>query len=446
MGVVTFTELKHSVSGKKTLRPCLSVRHGNEWPLSEVASDLTVEVGEASFPLHKFPLVSRSGKIRKLLSENKESKITRINLDGIPGGPESFELAAKFCYGYAIDISLANVAMLRCTAHNLQMTEGFSENNLELRTELYLKDSVFPITSNSIAVLHRCENLLPVAEEINLVGRIISGIVSNVCREQLSSGLSKLDRSLSMAAGSDPSSEWWEEAMAVLSLEFFQRVLSAMKAKGLKQETLGRILVNYAQNSIREIESSSNRRFSDPEAQKKQRMMVEAVVSLLPTHSRKSPVPISFLSGLLKASVMVSASSVCRADLEKRIGLQLDQAILEDILIPSSSNGNGNHQMYDTESAARIFSVFSNLKQDDEERDGFYEYDSPKSPKQSLIFKFSKLMDSYLAEIALDSNLPASKFISLAELLPDHARSITDGLYRSVDIFLKVMLSVSFSH
>jgi len=42
--------------------------------------------------------------------------------------------------------------------------------------------------------------------------------------------------------------------------------------------------------------------------------------------------------------------------------------------------------------------------------------------------------------VALDSNILPSKFISLAELLPDHARLVTDGLYRAVDIFLKARI------
>jgi hypothetical protein len=67
-----------------------------------------------------------------------------------------------------------------------------------------------------------------------------------------------------------------------------------------------------------------------------------------------------------------------------------------------------------------------------------YEFDSPGSPKQSSILKVSKLLDNFLAEVALDLNLLPSKFIALAELLPDHARVTSDGLYRAVDIFLKV--------
>ncbi|XP_039012142.1 BTB/POZ domain-containing protein At1g03010-like [Hibiscus syriacus] len=67
-----------------------------------------------------------------------------------------------------------------------------------------------------------------------------------------------------------------------------------------------------------------------------------------------------------------------------------------------------------------------------------YEFDSQRSPKQSSIFKVSKLFDTYLAEVALDTNLLPSKFIAVAESLPDHARVVSDGLYEAVDIFLKV--------
>ncbi|MCI26326.1 BTB/POZ domain-containing protein, partial [Trifolium medium] len=104
-------------------------------PISDVSSDLTIEVGASSFALHKFPLVSRSGRIRKLLLESRDSKVSRISLPSVPGGAEAFELAAKFCYGINIEITLSNVAMLRCIAHFLEMTEDFAEKNLLTRAE-----------------------------------------------------------------------------------------------------------------------------------------------------------------------------------------------------------------------------------------------------------------------------------------------------------------------
>ncbi|XP_068659252.1 BTB/POZ domain-containing protein At1g03010 [Aristolochia californica] len=452
MGVATMAELKPSVSGKRAFCPSSSTRHV-EWPLSDVSSDLGVEIGGTNFSLHKFPLVSRSGKIRKLLLEAKDPKVSRIILHNVPGGSEAFEQAAKFCYGVNIELTLSNIAMLRCTAHFLEMTEEFAEKNLEIRTEVYLKEMVIPNSSNSITVLHSCQTLLPVAEEINIISRLINGIASNACKEQLTSGLSKLEQNLPVRAVSvepETPADWWGKSLTVLNLDFFQRVLSAVKSKGLKQDMISKILINYAHNSLQGLvvrdAQSLKGSLSDMELQKKQRMIVEAIVGLLPTQSRKSPVPMAFLSGLLKTATMASASAACRSDLERRIGLQLDQAILEDILIPANPQGNNHHQLYDTDSIQRIFSIFLNL---DEEEDGGahhlrdenemgYEFDSPGSPKQSSILKVSKILDTYLAEIALDSNLTPAKFIALTELLPDHARVVNDGLYRAVDIFLKV--------
>ncbi|KAK4407046.1 BTB/POZ domain-containing protein [Sesamum angolense] len=275
MGVVTVAELKPSISGKRSFRPvqvrgmllnvvnnaCARLPYGATgaeapgfWlpaymPISDVSSDLTIEVGTASFALHKFPLVSRSGRIRKLLSEAKDSKISRLNLSGVPGGSQAFELAAKFCYGVNIEITVSNVGMLRCAAHFLEMTEEFSDKNLEARTEVYLKDTVLPSIPNSITVLHHCEGLLPTAEEINLSSRLINGIANNACKEQLTSGLSKLEHNFpSKHSGADGEipSDWWGKSLTLLSLDFFQRVLSAVKTKGLKQDMISRILINYA--------------------------------------------------------------------------------------------------------------------------------------------------------------------------------------------------------
>lgn len=451
MGVVTVGELKPSISGKRSFRPNSSVRHASEWPISDVSSDLTVEVGTSSFPLHKFPLVSRSGRIRKILLEAKDNKICRINLPAVPGGGEAFELAAKFCYGMNVDITLANIASLRCIAHYLEMTEEFADKNLESRAEAYLKDNVLPNISHSISVLHHCERLLPVAEDINLVLRLINAIASNACKEQLTSGLSKLDHNFQgKVVEPETPSDWWGKSLAVLNLDFFQRVLSAVKSKGLKQDMISKILINYAQTSLQGLLARDPNvmkgSLPDLDLIKKQRVMVEAIVSLLPTQSRKSSVPMGFLSSLLKTAIGSSASILCRSDLERRIGLQLDQAILEDILIPATSHGNSHSiTMYDTDLVLRIFAIFLNLDEDEDEDNHLrdesemvYDFDSPGSPKQSSILKVSKLLDNYLTEVAVDSNLSPSKFIALAELLPDHARVVSDGLYRAVDIFLKV--------
>ncbi|GJN31460.1 hypothetical protein PR202_gb19860 [Eleusine coracana subsp. coracana] len=263
MGVATVTELKQSISGKRTFRPSLITRHANEWPPTDVSSDLTVEVGTSSFALHKFPLVSRSGKIRRLVAESKDAKLARLSLHGTPGGAAAFELAAKFCYGVHVEVTASNVATLRCAAQYLQMSEDLCDKNLELRAESFLREHVLPSIQASVAVLRSCEPLLPAAEDVGLVSRLVAAIATNVCKEQLASGLSsKLDH-MSMSSHATTTNnkldldspaagggEWWGKSVAGLGLELFQRVLSAVKAKGLKQETVTRILINYAQNSL----------------------------------------------------------------------------------------------------------------------------------------------------------------------------------------------------
>jgi len=312
---------------------------------------------------------------------------------------------------------------------------------------------VFPNISNSISVLHNCESLLPISEDVNLVSRLINAITNNACKEQLISGLFKLEHNFrskpiqSMEA--ETPSDWWGKSLTVLNPDFFQRVLSAVKTKDMKQDIISRILINYAQNSLQGLivrdPQLTKATFFDPDLQKKQRIFIETIASLLPTQSRKSVVPMAFLSSLLRSAIAASASRSCRSYLERRIGLQLDQAILEDILIPAHSHGNNHAPLYVTKPVLRIFSFFLNLDEDDEEDDQMTDeseiasdFDSPRSPKQSSIIKVSKLLDDYLAVVALDSNLTASKFIALAELLPDHARIVYDGLYRAVDTFLKV--------
>ncbi|MFS7908388.1 putative NPH3 domain-containing protein [Helianthus anomalus] len=49
-----------------------------------------------------------------------------------------------------------------------------------------------------------------------------------------------------------------------------------------------------------------------------------------------------------------------------------------------------------------------------------------------------KLIDGYLSKIASDTNLKPKKFLELAFELPKQARVYDDGLYRVVDVYLKV--------
>ncbi|PKI68113.1 hypothetical protein CRG98_011709 [Punica granatum] len=94
-------------------------RQGQAWFCTTgLPSDVVVEVGQMSFHLHKFPLLSRSGLMEKLISEasaslEKQDQKCVINLSDIPAGPRTFELIAKFCYGVKLELTASNVTSWR---------------------------------------------------------------------------------------------------------------------------------------------------------------------------------------------------------------------------------------------------------------------------------------------------------------------------------------------
>ncbi|KAA8543479.1 hypothetical protein F0562_021026 [Nyssa sinensis] len=423
----------------------------NEWIFRDVPSDITIEVNGGTFALHKFPLVSRSGRIRKLVAEHRDSAISRIELLSLPGGAESFELAAKFCYGVNFEITSANVAQLCCVSDYLEMTEEFSKNNLCSRAEEYLESIVCKNLEICIEVLKQCENLLPLADELKIVSQCIDAIASKACVEQIASSFSRLEYSnsgrlhMNRQAKCD-GGDWWIEDLSVLRIDLYQKIITAMKCRGVRPESIGASLVNYAQKELTKKSSLWN-----PSSQPKvdlvavsnghERIVVETIVSLLPVE--KLAVPISFLFGLLRSAVMLDCTVASRLDLERRIGSQLDIATLDDLLIPSFRHAGDT--LFDVDTVHRILVNFS--QQDDSEDDmedaSVFESDSPQSPSQTALFKVSKLVDSYLAEIAPDANLKLIKFIGIAETLPAHARTIHDGLYRAIDIYLKAHQGLS---
>lgn len=128
----------------------------------------------------QFMLVAKSNYIRKLIMESKEPDLTRIDLSDIPGGPEIFEKAAKFCYGVNFEITVHNVAALRCAAEYLQMTDKYCDNNLSGRTEDFLSQVALTSLSGAIVVLKSCQDLLPMAEQLRIVQRSVDVASSKV--------------------------------------------------------------------------------------------------------------------------------------------------------------------------------------------------------------------------------------------------------------------------
>eukprot|EP00249_Psilotum_nudum_P000876 c13042_g1_i1 orf=868-2682(-) len=410
-------------------------RRNDERTFSDLQSDFIVQVDGVAFALHKFPLLSRSGKIRKLVAEIRESDASQIELSDLPGGSDVFELTAKFCYGVYFEITTSNVAALFCAAEYLEMTEDYGTDNLLARCEVFLNEIVLQSLEKSIETLHSCEDILPYAEEMKIVGRCIDAVASKACWEQGFSSSNNSDHLIYQKESSPQQKigDLWAEDLTILRIDLFQRVLGAMRSRGMSSERIGGVLMLYAQRSLQSLIEFDSDILSRPEGNNllkhEQRLCVETIVSLLPVG--KNILSTSFLFGLLRAAIIVDTTVACRLDLERRIGLQLEKATLDDLLIPSTQIGE---TVFEVDIVYRVLLSF--FQQNEDLLISHPACDS-NSPSRKSVVRVVRLIDAYLAEIATDVNLKLSKFVAFAELLPDNARATDDALYRAIDIYLK---------
>ncbi|KAI3834518.1 hypothetical protein MKW92_015094 [Papaver armeniacum] len=416
-----------------------AMKRTSEWIFSqEIPKDVKVNVGETSFSLHMFPLVSKCGYIKKLVSKAGNYGLPVIDLPDIPGGSEAFELAAKFCYGINFEISIENIAIIRCAAEYLEMTEDYAVVNLVNRTEAYLEEVALKSLTGAISVLIQSEKLLPMAEEVKLVRRCIDAISYLASKEMNLCEMNKINESVSSCskplAKQKPILDWWAEDLTVLSIDIFQRVIMAMVARGLKQSFLAPIVMLYAKDSLRGLEIfGKGRKRIEPKHEHEKRISLETIVSLLP--KEKNLMPVSFLSMLLRAAMYLETMVASRIDLEKRIAMQLEQAVLSDLLIPSFQLKGDT--IFDVETIKRIMKIYLECKTDEGTMPCRNANNSSVSHSLCDMDKVGRLMESYLAEVSSDRNLTVSKYISLAELVSKQEKVTEDGMYRSIDIYLK---------
>ncbi|KAJ7213803.1 hypothetical protein O6H91_Y474500 [Diphasiastrum complanatum] len=445
-------------------------RKGQAWFCTTgLPSDIVVEVKEMSFHLHKFPLMSRSGKLASLIAEiaDDEDDVCTVQLPDVPGGTEAFELAAKFCYGVKLELTSDNVVSLRCAAEYLEMTEEFGAGNLIAKTENYLNQVIYRSWKDSFRALQRCESVLPHAEELQIVKKCIDSIVMKACTDPRLFGWPITDLQASMQSpggsilwngintGARPRksrSGWWYEDVAAISLPLFEKIIAAMEVKGLRTEIIAGAVMHYARKWLpglnRRHDFSENERRSTAfpldltPSNVDQRVLLETLESLLPM--QKGLTSSRLLFGLLRLAMILNASAECKSSLERRIGAQLEQATLDDLLLPNYSYSV--ETLYDIETVQRIldhFLILNGRPQSPSSIQSFEEAPAMSSPSVTPLMRVAALMDAYLAEVAPDANLKLEKFQSLAEGLPDFSRVLDDGLYRAIDLYLKVRFRVT---
>ncbi|XP_058069885.1 BTB/POZ domain-containing protein NPY2-like isoform X1 [Magnolia sinica] len=438
------------IDGKQLNEECgfqdLGLEAAGWYVAAELATDIIVSVGDVKFHLHKFPLLSKSPRLQKLVATTSEGNDDEIHIPDIPGGPPAFEICAKFCYGMSVTLNAYNVVAARCAAEYLEMHETVEKGNLIYKIEVFLNSGIFRSWKDSIIVLQTTKPLLQWCEDLKVVGRCIDAISSKACIDT-----SKVDWSYTYNRIKLPSEkgieqqwdevkkqplvpkDWWVEDLCELKINFYKRVIMAVKTKDrMSNEVIGEALQAYA---LRWVPGIGKGTIQGGDITKS-RLLVETIVWLLPVE--KCSLPCSFLLKLLKAASLLDSSEMVKKELVKRIGQHLEEALVTDLLIPAPSQ---ECAMYDVDMVQSMVEEF--VMQDQSDQTGpmvggeQHEIRSVPFVSDTSKLAVAKLVDAYLAEISRDPNLPLSKFVDLAEMVGGDSRPVHDGLYRAIDMYLK---------
>ncbi|KAJ4953126.1 hypothetical protein NE237_029958 [Protea cynaroides] len=413
---------------------------------SELTTDVVIIVGEVKFYLHKFPLLSKSNHLQKLVPRANDENTDEVRMVDFPGGPKAFEICAKFSYGMTVTLNAYNVVAARCAAEYLEMTEDVDRGNLIFKIEVFLNSSVFRSWKDSIIVLQTTKSLLPWSEHLKVVGRCIDSIASKTSVDPsnvtwsytynrkiaVTDQIFENGARLQQKFQSIPK-DWWVEDICELDIDLYKRVLVTVKSKGrMSASVIGEALKAYA---IRWLPDSIDALVSDDYAQRN-RSLVETIIWLLPS-DKGSECLCSLLLKLLKVAILVGAGDAPKEELLKRICWQLDKATVTDLLIPAQASDT---TIYDVKLVQNIVNRFVMQAQHTQDLD-FVEKKGKVSDdfvlEKGLWLNVGKLIDGYLAEIACDPNLTVLSFIDLSQLIPESARPIHDGIYKAIDIYLK---------
>ncbi|KAI5070971.1 hypothetical protein GOP47_0013222 [Adiantum capillus-veneris] len=173
------------------------------------------------------------------------NEILHVHLSDIPGGPDAFELAAKFCYGVRLKLTATNAV-------------DFGEENLIACTEGFLNQVVLQNWKECTRALCSCESVLIEAKELGIVNMCIDAVVMKACTDpnllawpmpknsMQSPGGSFLWNGISTGQGRR--SLAWYEDNAMLSLPLYKRVNMAMESQGLKSESVAGALMHFARS------------------------------------------------------------------------------------------------------------------------------------------------------------------------------------------------------
>lgn len=380
--------------------------------------DLEVDVnGEEIFFVDKEILATFSRKIRNLFRRFTATKIPlKVIFHDFPGGAEGFELIMRFCYNNGkIEITPSDIFLLHCAA-------SFMEVNLIEPSHEHF-EGIFQRWdwSESLSCLKQCQHLLAAVNSPIMLQKFLNLFVERLAWLSVSSPYTSPSENSNSQSSSDTSTDsvksylsqptWWFEDLAFLNTNLLSKLIEAMILQKFNHATISSFLFYYQRSKL----------LGSPPAEKHK--IIEAVTNLLFLLDRRS-ISSRSLFNLFGLALCLKARKCSMNKLEALIGSKLDQATIDDLLVPSP---RGKQYMYDVNLILRLLNSFF----------------TENRLSTTRLKKVACLMDLYLAEVALDPHLKPSKFIKLATAVPGFARDSQDGIYLAIDMYLKVHRSLS---
>ncbi|XP_054776870.1 BTB/POZ domain-containing protein At5g47800 [Prosopis cineraria] len=395
--------------------------------ISDIPSDLAVQVNDITYLLHKSLLLPKCGFLQRLCSNSSnDSGDVSLKLHDIPGGEDAFELCAKYCYGISINISAFNFVPAFCAAKFLQMNDLVEKGNLVGKLEAFFNSCILEGWKDSIVTLQATFKLPEWAENLGVVRKCIDSIIEKVLTPppQVRWSFTYTRPGYAKKQHHSVPKDWWTEDVSDLDIDLFRCIIMALRATYLLlPQLIGEALHVYASRWLpgtTKLRTSSSSASQTEESKAKNRKILETIVTMIPAD--KGSVSVGFLLRLLQISNHFGVSHVTKTELIRRASLQFDEASVDDLLCASAS------------SMDLVLAVLESYLK-------IWKRMSPNAADNSHFLRsirsVGKLIDSHLQVVARDENLPVSKFVALAEALPDIARLQHDDLYHAINIYLK---------
>lgn len=296
-----------------------------------------------------------------------------------------------------------------------------SRANLLHQTECFLEGIFYWSWDEILSCLKSCEPFLASAGACGLLDRLLCALLAKIAQKSDANFLSPTSYSSSsspeiggptgISLNKKPQF-WWFHELSVLCPKIIEHLLKSLSAYGSDNNNLvlTRFLLYYLKTALQSKNPTEYGGLADT--------AVHGVESIGPAgFSCRS------LFWVLRIVSRLGVSRQRRAVLERLIGGVLEQATLDDLLV----SGGGNGGAYDVNLVLRLLRLFVHCT------------DNMSLEKMR---KVGRLMDMYLREIGPDPTLKLSKFVGVVESLPDCARDSFDRVYRAIDIYLEVIISL----